>query len=82
MSQVFQAIYDQGVLRPLEPLNLVDQAVVSVTVVNSNPPALDDVIDRQQAALLKFIEKVENTPEEMASDGLTSRDHDQIIYGI
>ncbi|MDZ4779012.1 MAG: antitoxin family protein [Planctomycetia bacterium] len=35
MKQTFDAIYENGLLRPLEPLNLTDHERVSVTVESS-----------------------------------------------
>lgn len=39
MTQHVKAIYDQGVLRPLEPLDLQDQAVVSLAIDAPNSAA-------------------------------------------
>jgi predicted DNA-binding antitoxin AbrB/MazE fold protein len=41
MTQHVAAIYDQGVLRPLTPLNLNDQDQVVITVVRMEPSSAD-----------------------------------------
>lgn len=86
MNQSFQAIYDHGVLRPLEPIDVADQAVVSLTILDAtqtvDSPDAEDVIDRQQANLMKFVEKVDNAGRANVADDLSHLDHDQIIYGI
>jgi hypothetical protein len=38
MTKHLQAIYEKGVLRPLEPLDLREQQVVHVTVSDEAPP--------------------------------------------
>ncbi len=87
MSRIFQAIYEHGLLRPLEPIELADQAVVSLAFVGPETPGTapaaneEEVIQRQQASLMRFIEKMESLPDSSPADGLTNRDHDQIIYG-
>lgn len=87
MSDTFQAIYEHGLLRPLQPLDLSEQEVVSLTVTNRAKPAAEKpedeeaAIRRQQAALLAFVERAAAEQGNAPSDGLTNRDHDKIIYG-
>jgi predicted DNA-binding antitoxin AbrB/MazE fold protein len=46
MTKTVQAVYENGLLRPLEPLSLLENEQVSVTIAadangkNSTPPAL------------------------------------------
>jgi hypothetical protein len=41
MTRNLQAVYEKGVLRPLEPLDLREQQVVNVTIADEAPgPAL------------------------------------------
>jgi predicted DNA-binding antitoxin AbrB/MazE fold protein len=42
MGQQVEAIYEGGVLRPLEPLALVESQLVSVTIVDSEDAADSD----------------------------------------
>jgi predicted DNA-binding antitoxin AbrB/MazE fold protein len=48
MRQEFDAIYENGLLRPLVPLNIPDQERVSVTVETDN---CDDWLDRDALRL-------------------------------
>lgn len=41
MTKTLQAIYENGVLRPLEPLTLSEYQRVMITVSDSNEPWLD-----------------------------------------
>jgi predicted DNA-binding antitoxin AbrB/MazE fold protein len=38
MTKNLQAVYEKGVLRPLEPLDLREQQLVNVTVSDEAPP--------------------------------------------
>ncbi len=86
MSPSFQAVYENGVLRPLQPLDLKEHELVSLTVVSattngSAPTAEHEEIQRQRDLLLRFVSKMEAIPDEIAPDGFTNRDHDRVIYG-
>jgi predicted DNA-binding antitoxin AbrB/MazE fold protein len=76
------AIFEDGVLRPLSPLNLREHEVVSLSIVSSTEPAaLESVGERQRNVLLAYVAKVESTPSPQAADGFSNRDHDRLIYG-
>jgi predicted DNA-binding antitoxin AbrB/MazE fold protein len=45
MTQHVTAIYDAGVLKPLGPLTLEDQEVVSLVVETAKPAASGDPVD-------------------------------------
>ena len=47
MTRTVQAVYENGVLRPLEPLNLPDKERVTVTVANGTRPAAEDLLDTE-----------------------------------
>jgi predicted DNA-binding antitoxin AbrB/MazE fold protein len=50
MTFQIDAIYDGGVLRPLEPLNLLDQTRVTLYVEPSSEQVSAEVLAAQQAA--------------------------------
>ena len=86
MDQSIQAIYEHGVFRPLSPVVLNEQEVVSITIgppAEAAPPMTEDseLAERQREALLRFIEKMKSLPDRSPKDGLSNRDHDQILYG-
>lgn len=79
MSQDFDAIYENGVLRPLQPVGFREHEVVSVSVVSTGDDAAAG--DRQREVLLAFAAKMEALAEGQPNDGVTNRDHDRILYG-
>ncbi|MEX0610594.1 MAG: antitoxin family protein [Pirellulales bacterium] len=86
MDQSIQAIYEHGVLRPLDPVCLNEDEVVSVVIKRPEDELSQTASDEQRAIrqreiLLRFVEKMESYPDNVPQDGLTNRDHDRIIYG-
>lgn len=83
MIHEFHAIYENGVLRPLTPLNLPELSEVAVTLQeeegDSRPSAVE--LQQQQAALDAMFCEVEKLPQAPRNDNLSGRDHDQILYG-
>jgi predicted DNA-binding antitoxin AbrB/MazE fold protein len=86
MSQEFHAIYENGVLRPITPLNLPESVEVAGTleetnILRGNGATSDVDLDRQQRALNSMFAEVDKLPQAPRNDGLSGRDHDKIIYG-
>jgi predicted DNA-binding antitoxin AbrB/MazE fold protein len=87
MSQEFQAIYENGVLRPITPLNLPESAEVAGTLRETNGIGREfakpdtAALQRQQAALNAMFSEIDKLPQASSSDGLSGRDHDKILYG-
>jgi predicted DNA-binding antitoxin AbrB/MazE fold protein len=46
MRQTIKARYHDGVLQPLEPLTLADDAEVQVTVETATPVSAEDILQR------------------------------------
>jgi predicted DNA-binding antitoxin AbrB/MazE fold protein len=90
MSQQIDAIYDNGMLRPLEPLALPDQARVKLTV-EAEPAtpqvetdaqkAEQEVLAKQKAALEQLRREIEQIPQHRNNDGWSVRQHDELLYG-
>lgn len=83
MTVEFQAIYENGVLRPITPLRLPESAKVSGTLevsVAAGAPSADELL-RQQEALDAMFQEIDSLPQTPANDELSNRDHDQILYG-
>jgi predicted DNA-binding antitoxin AbrB/MazE fold protein len=85
MSHTIAAIFDSGVFRPLEPVDIQEGTQVQVHV-----PARDQVagaelspqeLARQQAAIDQMLSEIESLPIEEPDDGFSGRDHDKILYG-
>jgi predicted DNA-binding antitoxin AbrB/MazE fold protein len=86
MSQEFHAIYENGVLRPITPLNLPESVEVAGTLAETNMSAENGTmsaadLDRQQRALNSMFAEVDKLPQTPRSDSLSGRDHDKILYG-
>ncbi len=88
MSQEFHAIYEGGVFRPLTPLNLPELTPVTVVVQEQAEqeqsglaPASPADLQHQQQALDAMFAAVDKLPQTPRNDGLSGRDHDQILYG-
>ena len=87
MSQEFHAIYEHGILRPLTPLNLARVGGGRWYVPGDEWggkrwdrfSAAD--LRRQQQALNAMFDDVDKLPQAPCNDGLSGRDHDQILYG-
>lgn len=81
MSQEFDAIYENGVLRPLKPVGFREHEVVSVSVTSHAENASASPATAQRSALLAFAAKMESLAEDPSQDGITNRDHDRVLYG-
>jgi len=92
MTQLIQAVYEHGVFRPLQPVQLPENERVVLTVsdaanqqpgdANNGPHAISaEVIERQREALIKLRTEMDSLPCEAPQDGLGGADHDAILYG-
>jgi predicted DNA-binding antitoxin AbrB/MazE fold protein len=94
MSQQIDAIYDNGVFRPLAPLTLPDKAHVKLTVdagpahrmedkegVHLSPTPDPDLLARQQAALDAIRREIDTLAQTKNNDGWSIRQHDELLYG-
>ena len=83
MSHTVPAIYDAGIFRPLEPVELADGTRVEVQLPTPAPPSelSPEELARQQAAIAEFLAEMEALPDEGPNDGFSGRDHDKILYG-
>lgn len=89
MQRTIHAIFDSGVFRPLEPIDLANGTEVSIAVPmarrQKNGDAISDLsaeqIAGQQKAIDNILFEIENLPIEEADDGFSGSDHDQVLYG-
>jgi predicted DNA-binding antitoxin AbrB/MazE fold protein len=89
MSYQVDAIFDNGVLRPLVPLSLPDKAQVRLTVDVAPSPqqqstelSADEAatVAKQKAALAKLRAEVDKLPQHRNNDGWSVVDHDRLLY--
>jgi predicted DNA-binding antitoxin AbrB/MazE fold protein len=86
MHENIEAIFENGVFRPLTPVALPEHKRVSMSVelcpdAESAVSAPSDAIERQRAALARLQAEMDVLPPAAPADGLGGADHDQILYG-
>lgn len=81
MIQHIDAIYENGVLKPLEPLALPDQTHVKITVDAEQETKESDKLAKQKAALREMWEEIDKLPQHKNNDGWSARQHDEVLYG-
>jgi predicted DNA-binding antitoxin AbrB/MazE fold protein len=81
MSEQIDAIYDDGVLKPLVPLALPDKTRVKLTVESESAPVAAEKLANQKAALEKLWQEIDEHSQRQNSDGWSARQHDELLYG-
>lgn len=85
MSHSITAIFDSGVFRPLEPVELADGTQVRIQMPQSDKSSASgsspEELAAQQAAINKMLTEIENLPVQEPDDGFSGRDHDKVLYG-
>jgi predicted DNA-binding antitoxin AbrB/MazE fold protein len=74
MTATFAAIYEKGVLRPIDPVDLEEGTHVEVMVVHAAPPPGGETAGR-------ILAEIASLPVEGSGDPFTGRDHDKYLYG-
>jgi predicted DNA-binding antitoxin AbrB/MazE fold protein len=79
MTQLVQAIYENGVFRPLDPVHVTEHEQVSLVI--ATPAHVSDaaVIAQQREALRKLRAEMDALPSGAPADGLGGADHDEIL---
>jgi predicted DNA-binding antitoxin AbrB/MazE fold protein len=82
MTYEIRAIFDNGVLRPLDPLALGDQDLVTLVVrTQGDVPAQDNELVLQREALKRMFSEADSLPNENPNDTFSGADHDSALYG-
>lgn len=82
MNQEFHAIYENGVLRLIRPLDLPEQTPVHGFVAGlPDGVSTPETLAKQRQALEALRVKIAAIPKTPVSDGRSNRDHDAILYG-
>ena len=86
MSRTIPAIFNAGVFRPLQPVDLADgtQVEVQMPAVPSHAATAElspEELARQRTAIKEMLAEIESLPIEGPDDGFSGRDHDKILYG-
>jgi predicted DNA-binding antitoxin AbrB/MazE fold protein len=80
MSRTISAIFDAGVFRPLEPVEMAEGTRVELQLSLSAPDA-NECEAPTVNTWLDFVNRMELLPDNSPKDGLSNRDHDRVIYG-
>jgi predicted DNA-binding antitoxin AbrB/MazE fold protein len=77
-----EVIYENGVLRPLHPLDIAEGTRLEVTMsrIVRSPSELEQVDDEAYTAFLREFDKIAALPLESPSQPHIARDHDAILY--
>jgi predicted DNA-binding antitoxin AbrB/MazE fold protein len=81
MSHTIPAVFDDGVFRPLQPVDLAKGTRVDVRLASPSSAATDEVDDETRQAWCAYLDRMESLPDHSPRDGLSNRDHDRMIYG-
>jgi predicted DNA-binding antitoxin AbrB/MazE fold protein len=82
MGKSIEAIYENGVFRPLGDISLPEGARVVLWIEILDRSEDDaDAIAQQKLALEQLNAELAGLPDNSHDDGLSSEDHDQILYG-
>ncbi len=75
MTTTVEAIYEQGVLRPKEPLSLKEGAEVKIVIIAPREPVTG------ASTPAKILAEISALPLEGDGEAFAARDHDQVLYG-
>ena len=83
MNDRIEAIYENGVFRPLGEVSLPDHLRVVLSIEKPGIRVADDaeVVARQKRAAALLDARLEQIPDNSPDDGFSSEDHDRILYG-
>jgi predicted DNA-binding antitoxin AbrB/MazE fold protein len=84
MSQEFDAVFERGVFRPLEQVDLPERSKVHLRIQEAaaDTPVLSADTDSTQAAALRdLLDWVHSCPESVTGETVSARDHDRALYG-
>jgi predicted DNA-binding antitoxin AbrB/MazE fold protein len=80
MTQLVQAIFENGVFRPLDPVHVAEHERVSLVIESIVGAANEIVIAQQREALRKLRADMDSLPAGASIDGLGGADGDEILY--
>ncbi len=80
MTQLVQAIFENGVFRPLDPVHVAEHERVSLVIESTVEASNENVIARQREALGKLRAEMDALPAGAPVDGLGGADGDEILY--
>lgn len=73
MTKEIEAIYEHGVIRPLQPLELPEGSRLDLIVITHEQP-------KANGNAAKILAEIAALPLEGPSDDFSGREHDSILY--
>lgn len=73
MNKEIEAVYEQGVIRPLEPLELPEGARLDLIVITHEQP-------KTNGNAAKILAQIAALPVEGPSDDFSGQEHDSVLY--
>lgn len=73
MTKEIEAVYEQGLIRPLQPLELPEGARLDLIVITHEE-------DKHNGTAARILAEIAALPLEGSSDDFAVRDHDSILY--
>ena len=73
MTKEIEAIYEQGMIRPLQPLELPEGARLDLIVITHEEP-------KTNGNTAEMLAEIAAIPLESSSDAFAGREHDSILY--
>ena len=73
MRKEIEAVYEHGVIRPLQPLQLPDGARLNVIIITHEKTDIN-------CNAAEILAEIAALPLESSSDAFAGRDHDSILY--
>jgi predicted DNA-binding antitoxin AbrB/MazE fold protein len=73
MTKEIEAVYEQGMIRPLEPLELPEGARLDLIVITDEHPEMS-------GKTAEIIAEIAALPLEGSSEDFEGREHDSILY--
>jgi predicted DNA-binding antitoxin AbrB/MazE fold protein len=80
MQQHIDAIYENGMFKPLVPFVLSEHQRVRLSVTTIAPDDAE-IVSAQRQAMEQLDAELESITDRSPDDGLTAADHDKILYG-
>jgi predicted DNA-binding antitoxin AbrB/MazE fold protein len=73
MTKEIEAVYEQGMIRPLQPLELPEGARLDLIVITHEE-------DKNNGNAAKILAEIAALPLEGSSDDFAGREHDSTLY--
>ncbi len=80
MTQLVQAIFENGVFRPLNPVQVAEHEQVALVIESSSQQTHSESLAKQRDALSQLRAAMDALPQSAPLDGLGGADHDAILY--